>query len=97
MVLYLDTAPAEQWRGDGGVRGKICRDVIGALGVAARHHSGARRQFHHEACLGDGESLLLHCLVDGATVLLPDGCELVDAAHTTWPMVANDCSRIIRR
>lgn len=51
------------------------------FGVAAGHHGGPSVQLDHQAGLGHAERLLLHGLVDCRAVRLPDGRELVDAAH----------------
>lgn len=54
--------------------------VVPADGVGGGDDGGAGRQGAHDACLGDGDALLLHGLQQ-RLVLLPHLVELVDAAH----------------
>mmetsp|Transcript_120074 Transcript_120074/g.209026 ORF Transcript_120074/g.209026 Transcript_120074/m.209026 type:complete len:407 (+) Transcript_120074:575-1795(+) len=54
--------------------------VVGAeTGVGSGQHGGPGVQDGRDACLGDGDGLLLHGLVDGHLVVAPHLVELVDA------------------
>ena len=64
--------------------GRMLQVVVSALKrVGGGQDRGTRVEDRCDASLGDRDGLLLHCLVDGNTVLRPHLVELIDADNST--------------
>merc|ERR1719151_582170 len=74
-----DVEPREDWLGEVDVLGESHAWVISSTDWVGRGNDGAPRlQLGHDARLRDGDSLLLHCLVDRRPVAVVHLVKLVD-------------------